>query len=86
MPLWSRRLLTWALKPIESCACIHDWDYQVLPASYWNFTKANFLLMVNAFRMREIKAGIVAGIICQIAGWPAFKVGKVAKVRGEIGS
>ena len=81
MPKWARRITTFCMRKIESCACVHDWDYEFLPTSYWNFSVANLRLFYNSCKKCEFRIGFFSFIICQVAGWKAFKDGKLKAIK-----
>jgi len=68
---WMTKLLNW----LEAPALIHDYEYSFAERTYWAFTKANLRLVGNSWRDGRFKIGLAAGVLCQLGGWRAYKVG-----------
>ena len=75
---WSpyfRRFVTWLLDFLEAPALIHDVEFSEKVKTYGKFTAANFRLIVNAWKDKRGLAGTVAGLLCQLFGFFAYKAG-----------
>lgn len=83
-PCRIRGAVTRMLRPFQSAALVHDWEYSLPDKSYSAFTKANLRLAANVARealydcrVSLVPAGIAAAVLCQVFGYAAYRRGRL---------
>ena len=77
---WSpyfRKFVSYLLGFLNAPALVHDYEFSRRKKSFWLFSKANLRLVYNCAWEWHLLLGLVAGLLCEIFGYGAYKrVGK----------